>query len=234
VTAEARHAATLLDKVLEAVRRSDYAAALDSARRIDLALLRPDRWFEMEEALEQVYLATSDSAPATGLSACETRLALSDLSLAERSDLVWRTSQAKAMHGMGYCLGSLQRPAEELTAYEAIIDHNKNAQELPLQERVAKALLNKGVTLRQLGRPDEALASYEELLGRFRDSEAPALQEPVAWALYNKGAILQNSGRGSEALPVYETLLQRFGASADPAICTVVDTALKNKGLIES
>ena len=227
----ARRAGALLDEALDAVRRSDYAAAVAAAGKVDLAVLRPDRRFEMEEALEQVYLAASDQEPTVGLAACETRLVLSELALAERPDLVWRTSQAKAMHGKGYCLGHLHRLPEGLAAYDAIIDHNKDAQELPLQERVARALYNKGVTLSNLGRPEEGVATFDELLERFGFCEALVLQEQVARALYNKGVTLGDLGRPEVEVATYEELLRRFGPSEAQVLQEQVARALNNRGV---
>lgn len=191
-------AAARLEEVLDAVRKSDYSAALAAARTLDLGRLQPEHRIELERALEQVYLGTVMQQPEVGLAACEIRLEIAGKALSEGDDAGWRISQAKALHGKGYSLGALGRAKEALQAYEEIVSQYRDNPEVAFQERVARALVGKGFALWGLGRIEEALDSYLELLQRFGASEAPAIQEQVAKALIQKNALLRQLGRSQE------------------------------------
>ncbi len=227
-----RQADARLDEALDAVRSSDYAAALAAALKLDLGALLPERRSELEEALERIYLGTKDLSPELGLAACEKRVALSEAVLAEFSSLGWRTSHAKALHGKGYCLSKTGRLEEALSFYQAIIEVYGETQEPNLQERVAKAFVNKGIVLDKLGKPDEALAAYQELFQRFGDSDSPAVQEPIGRALCNKGIVLGQLSKFEEALAAYQELFQRFGDSDSPTVQEEIAGALLNKGVV--
>ena len=226
-------AAARLEKILDAVRKPDYSAALAAAQELDLDKLEPERRLDLERALEQLYLGTADLRPEIGMAACELRLKLAGKALS-KGDEAWNVSHAAALHGKGYALFSLGRREEALLPYEEIITRHRDSPEVALQERVAKALVNKGFILSRLKRRSESLASYEELLQRIGPSEAPALQEQVATALRNKGVVLDELGRQEESLASYEELLQRFGPSEAPALQEQVASALYNKGAVLS
>ena len=117
---------------------------------------------------------------------------------------------AQALVNKGVVLGQLQRPEDELAAYEEVIRRMGDRPELPLLERVAKALVNKGITLGQLQRPEEALAAYEEVIRRMGDRPELPLLERVAAALVNKGELFIQQKRFQEARIILHQVIDKF------------------------
>jgi len=134
-----------------------------------------------------------------------------------------------ALLAKGFALGQLERPLDELAAYDAVLARFGDSALPALQEQVAMALVNKGVTLGKLDRPEDELAAYDDVLARFGDSALPALQERVAMALVNKGSTLGQLDRPEDALAAFDDVLARFSDSPLPALQDCVASALFNK-----
>ena len=139
---------------------------------------------------------------------------------------------ATALFNKGVTLGRLDRPEEELSAYDEVMSRFGESEAPPLLEEVAKALSNKGMALVELDRPEEALSAYDEVLSRFGESETPVLLELVAKALFCKGMTLVILDRREQALTACNEVVSQFGESEAPALLELVATALIIKGRI--
>ena len=228
----------LLNRVSDAVQRSDYSGAIEVVNGTDFTALTPEQRARLEEALEKVYLGTSN--PEEKVSACEIRVDLAEASRGEKSgntsDWISRATKASqqlasAFIEKGVALGQAGRTDEEVAAYQEVERRFGDAPDTALREQVARALFNKGVALGQAGRADEAVAAYQEVGRRFGDAPDTALRELVSRALVNKGVALRQAGHTDEAVATYQEVERRFGDASEPALRELVSRAFVNKGV---
>ena len=102
---------------------------------------------------------------------------------------------AWAMFAHGVALDVLDRGAEAITQYDALIARFGAASEPALREQVAMAMLNKSVTLVQLERYAEAMAQYDELIARFAAASEPALKDVVTEARRAKNMLNEQNAK---------------------------------------
>ena len=105
------------------------------------------------------------------------------------------------------------RSAEEIAAYDALLDRFGDAVEPSSRDYVVKALYNKALTLGTLDRSDEAIAVYDQLLTRFGAASDTVARDYVVRALNNKGVRLAAVDRPAEAIQAYDDLVARAAAS---------------------
>jgi DNA segregation ATPase FtsK/SpoIIIE-like protein len=84
----------------------------------------------------------------------------------------------------------LDRPEDEIAAYDELIEAFVDSGDLVIREQVAAAMLYKGNTLDKLGRRQEAITAYDILIARFANANEPALTEHVTTALRNRRVII--------------------------------------------
>jgi tetratricopeptide (TPR) repeat protein len=136
-------------------------------------------------------IQTATDAEASGVGIAAYQFGLLD-DAAAAFDRAWDSSTgqiaAVAGYNLGVVLGELDRPEEEVAAYDQVI--SRYGDDPALRAHAASAPFNKSAALGQLDRPEEALAAYDQVISRYGDDPAPALRDQVAKALVNKGAAL--------------------------------------------
>jgi len=216
----------LLAQVIDAIRRSDYDRAIETAtQEIDFPALTIDQRFRLSQALEMVYWGTSD--PEHEIAACELRLKIAEIvkhttgrTKAKTTDWDHRTIEisrqlASALVYRGFALRQTGRTSEAVIAYEEVERRFGEATEPPLREWVAKALVEKGVALGQDGSISDEIAIYDEVERRFGNAAELVLRERVAKALVNKGFALRQDGQQEEAISVYKEVERRFKGATE-------------------
>jgi tetratricopeptide (TPR) repeat protein len=171
--------------------------------------------------------ATPDEAHAVA-SAAYAHSRLDDAAAAYRRarDSSTTNLAASAEINLGFVLGKLGRPQEELAAYQQVIDDYRD--DPSLREPVARALVGRGIALGQLDRQQEALAAYQAFIDDYRDDPSPALREEVALALIGTGIALAELDRLQEALAAFQQVIDDY--RDDPALGEQVAMALWIRG----
>jgi tetratricopeptide (TPR) repeat protein len=220
-----------LQKVRDALRASEYRQAVTLAAEVPLADLDTLQLRELMDAARMAAARLWDNSPEE-LQAYNLIIQAGDILLTQRpDDSPVRERVASVMLLKAITLDQLNRSAEEIQTYDALVRRFSDAPEPAVREQVAKALLNKGITLGQLDRGDEEIQTYDTLLARFGQSSEPALFEQVAKALLNKAIALGQLGRSDEEVQTYDLLIQHPGQSSQPALQEEFAKALLYKGL---
>lgn len=144
-----------------------------------------------------------------------------------RSDVRKQVAKAPAIKGAS--LLRLDRPAEELAAYESF-ERFETALEPGHEKLQAFILYPRGHLLGSLDRQEEAIAVYDDVAARLRRSDGPEILSEVAGALVSKGLALSLIGRRMEAVGVYDDIVGRFSGCSEPDIAADVAAALAFKG----
>ncbi len=237
-TQKEKENAEFLGLVSKALRSAAYSEVLTVARKIDFGSLSDVQRTDLYAALESLYLGSAGQSLRDfeeQLESCEMRLRISRQSLSldgKNSD--WLLSEAKALHGQGYCLNGLGRQAEALAAYDEVARRFGDSSETALRERVAKALVNKGRILDENEQDEEAVSVYDEIVSRFGNSSEKVCSMSVAWALVNKGVSLVSKGDRVGAIAAWDEVLHRFMRSPELDLRENAVLALLNKGLLLS
>ncbi|MBF0162549.1 MAG: AAA family ATPase [Magnetococcales bacterium] len=137
---------------------------------------------------------------------------------------------ATVLFNKGVTLGGLNRPEEEIAAYDTLLKLCHDRHETAILEPMTNALFNKGNTLDRLNRPEEAIAAYDILLNLCHDRRETAILEPMAQALVNKGVVLGRLNRPEEEIAAYDILLNLCHDRHETAILKPMANALFNKG----
>jgi tetratricopeptide (TPR) repeat protein len=213
----------LLAQLNDAVRRSDYAKAIEAAQEMNLPKLIVDQRVRLDEALEKVSLGTSDAEQK--IAACDIRLKLAktcqDMTEVETTDWNRRTVEASrelasALAIKGFALAQAGRTGDAIAAYDEVERRFSEATDPALRLWIARALVDKGVALGQARRTGDEVAAYDEVERRFGEAAEPALRERVAKALVNKGFTLWQDEQPDEAVAAYEEVEGRFREAAEP------------------
>lgn len=220
-----------LQKLRDALRASQYRQAVALAAEVPLTDLDTLQLRELMDAARMAAARLWDNSPEE-LLAYDLVVQAGEILLTQRpDDSPVRERVASVMLLKAITLDQLNRSAEEIQTYDALVRRFSDAPEPAVREQVAKALLNKGITLGQLDRGDEEIQTYDTLLARFGQSSEPALFEQVAKALLNKAIALGQLGRSDEEVQTYDLLIQHPGQSSQPALQEEFAKALLYKGL---
>jgi len=216
-----------IERVRDAVRRSAYLEALETATRLEPKLTNDAQREMLMESVMSAALSLDDNSEAElGGYNLVLRLTTGKAGITPRG----QERAALALYNRGSALGLLKRDEEELQSYDELLRRFGDTTELAVHEWLAKALFNKGIILGQLDRREEEIQAYDEVVRRFGDAKEPPLQEVVATALFNKGATLGQLNRHEDAIRAYEELSRRFGDATEAVPRESVGRALVNKG----
>ena len=219
---------TRLEEMREAVRGSQYRAALEVGKTLDLDTVPQASQEELCELFVDIGFGLKDESEAA-LSAFDAALKLA--TAIQQPPLKTQINIARALTYKGFVLGQLNRTEEAIAVYNEAVQRYGTATEPALRERVARALVNKGFVLGQLKRSEEAIAVCDEVVQRYGTAIEPALRERVAGALANKGFALGQLKRSEETIAVCDEMVQRYGTATEPALREQVAQALFNKGV---
>lgn len=220
---------TQLEKMREAVRSSQYYAALKAGKALDLATVPQDSQEELCELFVDIGFGLQDESE-DELFAYDAALKLA--AAIQQPPVKTQITIARALTYKGFVLGQLNRNEEAIAVSDAVVQRYGSATEPALRERVAWALVNKGIRLGQLNRSEEEVAIYDEVVQRDGAATEPVLRERVAGALVNKGVTLGQLNRSEEGVAVNDEVVQRYGSATEPALREYVAQALVNKGVM--
>lgn len=215
-----------LTRVIDAIRRSDYAAAIETTiKEIDPSVLTIEQRLRLDQSLEATYWGASDIGEK--IKACEIRLSMAAMrrqttvsTKAKTSDWSHRTIEisrqlASALVSKGVGLRQTGRTSEAVITYEEVDRRFGEATQPQLREWVANALVEKGIAFGQDGRIDDELAVYDEVDRRFGNDTEPAVRDRVAKALVNKAFALRQEGQQDEAVSIYQEVERRFRGATE-------------------
>ena len=141
--------------------------------------------------------------------------------------------KAQSLFNKGVSLRKLEKPEEEIKAYQQVIDMCAGSDELALKELVANALVNKGLALGELKKPEEEIKACQQVIDMFAGSDELALKEPVAKALVNKGITLGELEKPEEAINAYQQVIDMFAGSDKLALKELVADAFNGWSFVE-
>jgi hypothetical protein len=158
-----------------------------------IAWVRPHAEADASAALALAHLTVLATSLETGTVSLGVLIALLDTLTAaldaHPDQPALREQVARALVNKGITLGTLNRSADAIAAYDDVVARFGDAAEPALREQVAGALVNKGIRLGTLNRSAEAIAVYDDVVARFGDAAEPALREAVDAARAFKNAI---------------------------------------------
>lgn len=221
-----------LEKVRDALRRSQYQEALAEAMAINYHVLTVPQQRDLLSAMRSAAAPLEDGDPKEMLQVYGCALELGEFLIerGEGDDPAVGEQLAWALVSKGHALGELGRFEEALATFDEVVSKFGDTSELRSSVWVAKALVGRGYWLFKLNRLEEALTAFEELVRRYGDSPEPLLRESVARALFNKSFCLGQSRGREEEIAAYEELVRRFGDEAGASVGEWVAMALYNKG----
>lgn len=226
---EQRWIEAILEGVREALRSSQYGAAIAQASEIQgKGMTRA----QLRELLDAVWSATKllNDNSEEELRGCDVALGISKR-LRRLRDPDVEVIIANALLRKGVILNALGKIPEGISAYDEVVRRFEHTEDPRLQERIATALLNKGNAMDTLDRSDEEMAAYDEVIKRFADATDSTIKERVAIAWVNKGLTLGTQGKREEEVATYAKVIEQFGAAPETSIRDVVADALLSKGL---
>jgi tetratricopeptide (TPR) repeat protein len=217
-----------LEKVRDALRRSQYREAIEQGATISL------------DGLEQRQLSELMAAMNTAVENSTGELLGYDLIIRIGDALInhdddpalheqLRAQMGKALVQKGYTLGILNRNKEAIALYDEFLRRFSEAPDPALSDRVALALGNKAYTLAVLNQNEAAIAVCEEVVTRFGKAETSFLREQVAAALVRKGYNLGVLNRHEAAIAECDECLMRFANATEPGLTQLVAMASVNK-----
>src|SRR5258708_7190914 len=215
-----------IESVRDAIRRSAYLEALETASRLEAKLSTAAQREMLMESVVSAALGLNDNSEIE-LGGYELALRLMP---AKISDPGLQNRAALALLNRGFVLNELNRREDAIQTYDQLLRRFGDTAEPALRERVASALLNKGVSLGELKRNEEAAQTYDEVLRRVGDATSPALRKLAAKALVNKGIALSELNRGEDEIQTYDEVLRRFGDATGPVVREQVAKALVYRG----
>lgn len=216
-----------IERVRDAVRRSAYLEALETASQLEPKLSTD---VQREMLMEPVMSA------ATGL-------VDNPMPEIEGYDLVLRLAKdytgtnplvagrvASALARKARTLSRLNRSDEAIQAADEVLLRFGDATESALREQVATAFVTKGGSMGRQNRRQDAVRTYSEMLSRFGSATEPAVRSQAALALYGKTIYLNRLGRFDEAIPVANELMNRIGQNPDPVMLSLTANTALEKG----
>jgi len=172
-----------LEKVRDALRRSQYREAIQQAASVSIYDLSENQRREFLNTIWDAADALDDNS-ADELSDYELVIALGGSLSKQKSDDNTQIMIAKSFIRKGYILGTLNKNKEAIAAYDEVVKLFGESREPTLRVQVAKAMMNKGWKLFiTVERIDEAFKTFDEVINQFGKATEPALQEEAAKAL---------------------------------------------------
>lgn len=203
-----------LEKVRDAIRRSQYREAIQLANSISIDDLSENQQHEFLNTVWDAADALDDNS-LDELSGYELVIALGDSLPKGKIDKNTKIIIAKSFISMGYILVKLnpnnEKVKEAIAVYDEVVKRFEVASEAAIREQVALALVNKGIMLVNLNLNEDAIAIFDEVVKRFKDVSEAVVREKVAMALINKHSILKMLNRDEEAMVVYNEVNERYG-----------------------
>lgn len=124
----------------------------------------------------------------------------------------------RAMTGLGFCLGKLDRSDEAIAAFDRAIDRFDLAGDPDLIAAIATSLLGKAQQLEGKGRLDEALSTHAALASRVGEANDFNLRLLLARSMFARARALERHGRAGEAAAAHGELADWLRAVEDPVL----------------
>ena len=217
-----------LEEMREAIRGSQFLAALEVGKTLDLAAVPQDSQEKLCEMFVDIGLGLKDQLD-DELFAYDAALELATAIQQPAPHTL--INIARALTYKAFVLGQLSRSEDAITVYDDVVNRYGAATEPALHEYVALSLFSKGFTLGQLNRSEKEITAYDEMVHRYGTATEPALRAYVARALFNKGIKLGDLNRNDDAIAVFDEVVKRYGTATEPALRELVALALVNKGI---
>ncbi len=217
----------LLNRAYELVEEGRFDAGL--AFVDECAKSASDPVVHSRSLLLKSYCSYILNRPEDSVAACEELIAT--YAMTTNNDPSIREQIVLAYYNKAIALGTLNRPNEELDAYNQIISKYAGDTQPAIYERIADALINQGVTLGQLGYRDEALRTYNKIITTYNKDTKSSIREKVANALVNKAITLESLNRHEEALDAYNQVVKIYGKDDERNIHQHIARALFNMGM---
>lgn len=231
---------TLIEKVLNAVRRANSHEALNICERVAPATLNAAQRDDLINSLVYVLRDLRGRNADLALQACEWSLTFSgDIGDADISE----AREAAIVHASfikGELLMQMERNDEAVTAFDFCIKSGRKFKhDMPKCSTVAEALFGKGLALGSLERSSEAIDTYNELWGSYTDRgrQNRHVRQLLARARTNQGMAYQNSDRRDEArydkaLACFREVVAEFRNETDEMFHEPVAKSLVHIGMI--
>jgi tetratricopeptide (TPR) repeat protein len=231
---------TLIEKVLNAVRRANSHEALNICERITPATLNAAQRDDLINSLAYVLRDLRGRNADLALQACEWSLTFSgDIDDADISE----AREAAMVHASfikGELLMQMERNHEAVTAFDFCIKSGRKFKhDMPNCSTVAEALFGKGLALDSLERSSEAINTYNELWESYTDRgrQNRHVRQLLASSRTNQGMAYQNSDRRDEtrydkALACFREVLTEFGNETGEMFHEPVAKSLVHMGMI--
>ncbi|MGA2798448.1 MAG: SIR2 family protein [Thermoguttaceae bacterium] len=205
--AQARQARDIaLEKVRDALRRSEYTEVIKNAAAIDPASLEIPQVNEliaaMEEAIRSDKLKADDSAEGHA-PACKL---LAQLAEAHRSSLETRTDKLIFWAGgsrANHLYQKRNNVADAVALLDELISQYGAQDSSELEALLARCFNSKGCALEKGGQLEQALKTFEETSHRF-----PNCGETTVYATNNAAIMLNKMGRLEEAIDQNERAIE--------------------------
>ena len=134
-------------------------------------------------------------------------------------------SVAWAMLCKALTLGQLDRPLDELAAYEAVEEQFGDERLDQVRTVVAKAGFYKAITLGQLGRPQDSVTACEAVEKSFSGDGADEVRAVVAKAGFYRALTLGQLGRLQDSVAACEAVDEEFSGDGAAEVRAVVANA---------
>ncbi len=171
-----------IEKLREAIRRSQYSEAIKQANLINKKELSPTQLRELLDAMWSVSNELNDNSDEE-LSSYDLTINIADTLSGEKIlDPTLSEKIAKSLANKGLTLGALNRNDDAISAFDDVVRRFGDSKETAIQELVAKSLVNTGHNLGVLNRNVDAISAYDGVVRRFGNSKETAIQELVAKA----------------------------------------------------
>ncbi len=216
-----------IEHVRDAVRRSAYLEAIETASRLEKERLTGAQRETLAESAMSAAVGLDDNSE---IELMGYELVLRLTTEAASTNLPVRERTARALFDRASVLGQLNRLPEAIQGYEELLSRFGDSIEPTFRDRAAKALFSKGVALGDLNRRAEEIQTYDEIVRRFGDATEDVFREQVAKSLVNKGVVLAELSRIEEAIHSDDEVLRRFTDATESVFREAVAKALFNKG----
>ncbi|UCC72132.1 MAG: tetratricopeptide repeat protein [Gemmatimonadota bacterium] len=218
-----------LDRVHDAVRRSQFRDAISAASAVPATELGREQLSNLMDAMLSAAAGLSDGS-IDELAAYDLVVRLGNR--LSRNDVYRPAVELRvncALFNKGVVLAQLGRAEEAIAVYDDLVNRTGGSRQLGLRENAVRALFNKGASLSGMHRYEEALAVYDELVGTYSNETTPVMNEAVGKAMINKGIALAELNRLAEAVGVLDEVVKRWSDATDPVLRERAAKAMLNK-----
>jgi tetratricopeptide (TPR) repeat protein len=210
--------ATLVEKVLNAVRRANFHEALNICAQIAPATLNAPQRDNLVNSLADALRGLRNRNADLALQACEWVLAfggdIDDANISEARE----TGIVHSSFIKGELLMQMERNAEAISAFDFCIKSGRQFKhDMPKCSKVADAIFCNGLALDSLKRSSEAINVYNELWDTYIDyaGQDQHVRQLLARSRTNEGMAYQNLDRYDEALACFREVRAKFGNATD-------------------